>query len=136
MDSHSLFAFTLVAAIAIASPGPATLVALHNSVAYGAKSTLWSSLGNISGLFCMSAAAMLGLGALIVALQLPLTALADEAENPRQRELVAHLKSEVNAGRSFGVRLVTRPLSTMTSSSLRTGMARTLYFLRMSMRIS
>ena len=27
MDSHSLFAFTLVAAIAIASPGPATLMA-------------------------------------------------------------------------------------------------------------
>jgi len=65
MDAHSILTYTLVAAIAIASPGPATLVALHNSVAYGAKSTLWSSLGNISGLFCMSAAAMLGLGALI-----------------------------------------------------------------------
>ncbi|MBC2657833.1 LysE family translocator [Pseudomonas sp. MSSRFD41] len=65
MDAHSILAYTLVAAIAIASPGPATLVALHNSVTYGAKSTLWSSLGNISGLFCMSAAAMLGLGALI-----------------------------------------------------------------------
>ncbi|MGC5700796.1 LysE family translocator [Pseudomonas sp. NFXW11] len=65
MDAHSILTYTLVAAIAIASPGPATLVALHNSVTYGAKSTLWSSLGNISGLFCMSAAAMLGLGALI-----------------------------------------------------------------------
>ena len=65
MDIHSVLTYTLVAAISIASPGPATLVALHNSVAYGAKSTLWSSLGNVSGLFCMSAAAMLGLGALI-----------------------------------------------------------------------
>lgn len=65
MDAHSILTYTLVAAIAIASPGPATLVALHNSVAYGAKSTIWSSLGNVSGLFCMSAAAMLGLGALI-----------------------------------------------------------------------
>ena len=46
MDAHSILTYTLVAAIAIASPGPATLVALHNSVAYGAKSTIWSSLGN------------------------------------------------------------------------------------------
>lgn len=65
MDVHSLLAYTLVAAIAIASPGPAVLMALNNSVSYGARSTLWSSLGNISGLFCLSAAAMLGLGALL-----------------------------------------------------------------------
>ena len=61
MDVHSLLAFTLVAAIAIASPGPATLMAINNSQ----RSTIWSSLGNGSGLFCLSAAAMLGLGALL-----------------------------------------------------------------------
>jgi threonine/homoserine/homoserine lactone efflux protein len=66
MDFHSLLAYTLVAAIAIASPGPAILMALNNSLAYGARSTLWSSLGNVSGVFCVSAAAMLGLGALIL----------------------------------------------------------------------
>ncbi|AYF49147.1 LysE family translocator [Pseudomonas sp. TH21] len=66
MDTHSILAFTLVAAIAIASPGPAILMALNNSLAYGARSTLWSTAGNASGLFCMSAAAMLGLGALII----------------------------------------------------------------------
>ncbi|WP_449433552.1 LysE family translocator [Pseudomonas putida] len=65
MDSHSLFAFTLVAAIAIASPGPATLMAINNSLAHGQRSAIWSSLGNASGLFCLSAAAMLGLGALL-----------------------------------------------------------------------
>ncbi|MFC3943995.1 LysE family translocator [Pseudomonas gingeri NCPPB 3146 = LMG 5327] len=65
MDAHSLLAFTLVAAVAIASPGPATLMAMNNSVAYGPRSTVWSSLGNASGLFCLSAAAMLGLGALL-----------------------------------------------------------------------
>ena len=65
MDSHSLLAFTLVAAIAIASPGPATLVAINNSLAHGQRSAVWSSLGNGSGLFCLSAAAMLGLGALL-----------------------------------------------------------------------
>ncbi|RBH58961.1 MULTISPECIES: LysE family translocator [Pseudomonas] len=65
MDVHSILAFTLVAGIAIASPGPATLMALNNSITYGPRSTLWSSLGNASGLFCLSAAAMLGLGALL-----------------------------------------------------------------------
>ncbi|MFJ2983245.1 MULTISPECIES: LysE family translocator [unclassified Pseudomonas] len=65
MDPHSLLAFTLVAAIAIASPGPATLMAINNSLAHGQRSAIWSSLGNGSGLFCLSAAAMLGLGALL-----------------------------------------------------------------------
>lgn len=65
MDSHSILTFTLVGAIAIASPGPATLMAINNSLAHGQRSTIWSSLGNASGLFCLSAAAMLGLGALL-----------------------------------------------------------------------
>ncbi|MDH0731843.1 LysE family translocator [Pseudomonas sichuanensis] len=65
MDAHSILAFTLVAAIAIASPGPATLMAINNSLAHGQRSAVWSSLGNASGLFCLSAAAMLGLGALL-----------------------------------------------------------------------
>ena len=34
-------------------------------------------------------------------LERALTAMADEAEDPRQRELVAHLRSEVNAGSTF-----------------------------------
>ncbi len=42
-------------------------------------------------------------------LERALTALADEAEAPRQRELVAHLKSEVNAGSSFARALATAP---------------------------
>ncbi|WAH56279.1 LysE family translocator [Pseudomonas silvicola] len=70
MDAHSLLAYTLVASIAIASPGPATVMALNNSIAYGARSTLWSSLGNACGLFCLSAAAMLGLGVLIASSEL------------------------------------------------------------------
>ncbi|MEN5301254.1 LysE family translocator [Pseudomonas sp. TWI628] len=65
MDTHSLLAFTLVAAIAIASPGPATLMAINNSLNHGQRSAVWSSLGNGTGLFCLSAAAMLGLGALL-----------------------------------------------------------------------
>jgi general secretion pathway protein F len=42
-------------------------------------------------------------------LERALTALADEAEDPRQRELVAHLKSEVNAGSQFARALGSAP---------------------------
>ena len=42
-------------------------------------------------------------------LERALTALADESESDRQRELVAHLKSEVNAGSSFARALATAP---------------------------
>jgi general secretion pathway protein F len=42
-------------------------------------------------------------------LERALTALADEAEEPRQRELVAHLKSEVNAGSPFARALSSAP---------------------------
>ncbi|MDR6713697.1 threonine/homoserine/homoserine lactone efflux protein [Pseudomonas hunanensis] len=70
MDMHALLAYTLVAAIAIASPGPASLMAINNSIQYGPRATIWSSLGNVSGLFCLSAAAMLGLGALLASSEL------------------------------------------------------------------
>ncbi len=42
-------------------------------------------------------------------LERALTALADEAENPRQRELIAHLRSEVNAGAPFARALASAP---------------------------
>ncbi len=42
-------------------------------------------------------------------LERALTALADEAEDPRQRELVAHLRSEVNSGSPFAQALATAP---------------------------
>ena len=42
-------------------------------------------------------------------LERSLTALADEAEDNRQRELVAHLRSEVNSGSSFARALSTLP---------------------------
>src|SRR6476619_5263064 len=44
-----------------------------------------------------------------LALERALTALADEAEDTRQRELVAHLRSEVNAGQPFARALATAP---------------------------
>ena len=50
-----------------------------------------------------------GLVASGLPLERALTALADEAETERQRELVAHLKSEVNAGSTFARALATAP---------------------------
>jgi general secretion pathway protein F len=42
-------------------------------------------------------------------LERSLTALSDEAEDPKQRELVAHLRSEVNAGSPFARALASAP---------------------------
>ncbi|MGZ5130273.1 MAG: type II secretion system inner membrane protein GspF [Caldimonas sp.] len=42
-------------------------------------------------------------------LERALTALSDEAEDPKQRELVAHLRSEVNAGAPFARALASAP---------------------------
>src|ERR1700748_2538700 len=65
MHAHTLIAFTAVAAVAILSPGPATLLALRNSMAWGPRTAVWSTLGNVCGLFCLSAGAMLGLGVVL-----------------------------------------------------------------------
>lgn len=50
-----------------------------------------------------------GLVASGLPLERALTALADEAEDNRQRELVAHLRSEVNAGSAFARALASAP---------------------------
>jgi general secretion pathway protein F len=50
-----------------------------------------------------------GLVAAGLPLERALTALADESEDPRQRDLVAHLRAEVNAGSSFARALASAP---------------------------
>ena len=65
MNPQIILAYSAVAIIAILSPGPAILLALRNGIAFGMRAVVWSSLGNISGLFCLSSAAMLGLGLLL-----------------------------------------------------------------------
>ena len=52
---------------------------------------------------------MAGLVAAGLPLERALSALGDESDHPRQRELVAHLKSEVNAGSTFARSLATAP---------------------------
>jgi general secretion pathway protein F len=63
---------------------------------FGPRATVWTR----------QLAGLVGSG---LPLERALTALADEAEDPRQRELLAHLKSEVNAGSSFARALATAP---------------------------
>ena len=66
MNIETVLTFTALAGLTILSPGPAILLALRNSVAFGLRSVIWSSLGNVSGNFCVSATAMLGLGVLLM----------------------------------------------------------------------
>jgi threonine/homoserine/homoserine lactone efflux protein len=62
MNLQTIITFAAVAALAILSPGPAVLLSLRNGATLGARSVIWSALGNISGVCCLSIAAMLGLG--------------------------------------------------------------------------
>jgi len=50
-----------------------------------------------------------GLVAAGLPLERSLTALGDEAEDPRQQELLAHLRAEINAGSPFAQALATTP---------------------------
>lgn len=65
MDAQTWMIFFVVAFVAIASPGPAILLAISNSLTYGFKSVIFSSLGNVAGLFVLSSAAIFGLGAVL-----------------------------------------------------------------------
>lgn len=57
--------YAVVATISIFSPGPAVLLAISNSIRFGLRRVFYSSLGNIVGVFCVSALAMVGLGAVL-----------------------------------------------------------------------
>lgn len=65
MEIEVWFWFVTVAMVAIISPGPAILLAVNNSVMYDMKAVAFSTLGNVLGLFTLSAAAMLGLGVVL-----------------------------------------------------------------------
>ena len=65
MQSATLITYSLVAAVSVVSPGPATMLAIRNGAAGGLRAVLPSTLGNVTGLFLLSAAAMLGLGVVL-----------------------------------------------------------------------
>ncbi|MBV8666993.1 MAG: LysE family translocator [Burkholderiaceae bacterium] len=65
MQTHTAIAFAAIAFLTILSPGPAVLLSLKNGASFGARSVMWSAFGNISGVFCLSCAAILGLGLML-----------------------------------------------------------------------
>ena len=83
---------------------PVTMAANDNSTAARFTRRVFSFTG--LAVWTRQLAGLVGSG---LPLERALTALADETESPRQHELVAHLKSEVNAGSSFARALATAP---------------------------
>lgn len=65
MDSSRWMVYVVIAAISILSPGPAVLLAISNSVRFGVRSAIYSSLGNVIGVMLVSTLAMLGLGVVL-----------------------------------------------------------------------
>jgi homoserine/homoserine lactone efflux protein len=65
MNTSSLALFALIAGLNIVSPGPAILLSITNAVAYGLRSAFASSLGNVAGLICLSAAVTFGVSSLL-----------------------------------------------------------------------
>ena len=67
MDVTTLLAFTLVALIAIATPGPTVLLALANGSRFGLRRSVPGMLGAVASDFVLVGAVALGLGALLAA---------------------------------------------------------------------
>lgn len=58
--------FATISLVTAFTPGPAVLLAISNSIAWGPRKTLFgSSLGSVIGIFTVSGAAMAGLGTLL-----------------------------------------------------------------------
>lgn len=67
MEFSTWLLFLSIALVAIISPGPAVLLSITNSLNHGFTKSILSSLGNITGIFIVSSAAALGLGAVLQA---------------------------------------------------------------------
>ncbi len=61
MDIQTWALFCSVAFIATVTPGPAILLGVSHSVSYGLRNTVFTILGNISGLFVLSTLSIAGL---------------------------------------------------------------------------
>lgn len=67
MNTTTLLLFSLVALVAIATPGPTVLLALANGSHYGVRRSLPGMLGAVLSDFVLVGAVALGLGALLAA---------------------------------------------------------------------
>ncbi len=61
MEFSTWLLFSVVALLAIISPGPAILLAISNSLTHGTRSVYLSALGNEIGILIVSLSAVLGL---------------------------------------------------------------------------
>ena len=75
MEFSTWLLFLSIALVAIISPGPAVLLSVTNSLTHGFTKSVFSSLGNITGIFVVSSAAAFGLGAVLHASTLLFTTL-------------------------------------------------------------
>ncbi|AQU82649.1 MULTISPECIES: LysE family translocator [unclassified Halomonas] len=66
MEIQNILLFLSIAFIATITPGPAILLATSHSLTYGLKSSVFTILGNITGLFIMSVLSVAGLSAIIL----------------------------------------------------------------------
>jgi threonine/homoserine/homoserine lactone efflux protein len=66
MDLENWLLFSSIALVATITPGPAVLLVATHSINFGVNRTVFTILGNISGLFFMSLLSVLGLGTLIL----------------------------------------------------------------------
>ena len=66
MTNSAWLLFATISLLTTFMPGPAVLLAISNAIACGPRKTLLgSSMGSVVGIFCVSAAAMAGLGTLL-----------------------------------------------------------------------
>jgi threonine/homoserine/homoserine lactone efflux protein len=65
MTISSWMMYLTVVMLSTLTPGPAVLLSVTNAIGQGPRASIFSSLGNISGLFVLSAAAMTGIGAVL-----------------------------------------------------------------------
>ncbi len=66
MEIESWLLFSSIALVATITPGPAVLLVTSHSISHGPGRTIFTILGNISGLFFMSLLSVLGLGAIVL----------------------------------------------------------------------
>ncbi|RJG42391.1 LysE family translocator [Motilimonas pumila] len=66
MPLDNWLGFCLIAVLASATPGPAVLLTVVNSIKFGTRGAMISVLGNITGLLVMSAGSVAGLTALVL----------------------------------------------------------------------
>lgn len=66
MDMDSWLLFASIAFVATITPGPAILLVTTHSVSFGARCSVATMLGNITGLFIMSLLSVMGLSAIIL----------------------------------------------------------------------